>query len=428
MKQIFCLSLLLNTLLLGMAWRRSAHPSPIARIPRTEVGMPMKSSHTRSSRLATAALQPATPWNAIESATPAEFIAKLRAVGCPERTIRDVVAFRLCREYRNQWLKIEEDSARSWNYTRNRDPREWREQNHQKSQLRNEMISALESLSNQSWGTVTCNLLGWPEWDDQLALLSTDKRRQIRELDGRYRELQQEEHLDLRRLTGELDAADLARLRELDSQKRAELERVLSPQELEEYLYHQSPAADYVRNHLLPAKSESEFRAMVRAALESEMSDVQDPLPARYGLPDPESADLRQEREKRKAAFDQRLKEVLGEDRVAQQEAETRTEAERDRQRQQERAEQDRRAQLVAAAESVGVNAEDAGRFYQRLKELEPDLDAKFQELEKSLHGTPEEKQKQMEAAVKKELERIAVETIGEKGRAIVEKLGQQGR
>jgi len=30
MKPILCLSLLLNALLLGMAWRRNAHASPIA--------------------------------------------------------------------------------------------------------------------------------------------------------------------------------------------------------------------------------------------------------------------------------------------------------------------------------------------------------------------------------------------------------------
>src|SRR5207302_7390687 len=108
-------------------------------------------------------------------------------------------------------------------------------------------------------------------------------------------------------------------MREWDLQKRAELETMLSPPELKEYLYRQSPAANYVRNNLPPAKSEGEFRAMVKVALELEMSNTLDSPAGRYGLADPGPIDVQRDREQRKAAFDLRLKEVLGEERVAQQ-------------------------------------------------------------------------------------------------------------
>ncbi|PYJ83409.1 MAG: hypothetical protein DME22_15775, partial [Verrucomicrobia bacterium] len=235
MKRALQFSLLLNVLLLGFAWRRSAHPRPILRQLRTEVGEPLKNSFQRISRSQTAAPQPPTPWDALEAALPAEFIARLRAIGCPEQTIRDIVTFRLCREYRNQWLGVEDDAARSWNYTRNRDQREWRNQNHERTELRNEMISTSESLLNESWGTLTTTLLGWPEGGNQMAFLPVEKRRQIRELDERYRFLGEE--LERWRFTGDLDADDLTLMREWDLQKRAELETMLSPQDLKEYLY-----------------------------------------------------------------------------------------------------------------------------------------------------------------------------------------------
>src|SRR6266496_1895065 len=62
--------------------------------------------------------QTAMPWDAIEEASPAALIARLRAAGCPEQTTRWIVAFRVCRQYRERWLAWQAKAARAWDYTR----------------------------------------------------------------------------------------------------------------------------------------------------------------------------------------------------------------------------------------------------------------------------------------------------------------------
>ena len=77
----------------------------------------------------------------------------------------------------------------------------------------------------------------------------------------------EEENLMSRGQDGDIQG----RMRQLEKEKWAELARLLSPQELEEYRYRNSAAANYVRQNAPEARSEAEFRAMVRLAEEMEM-------------------------------------------------------------------------------------------------------------------------------------------------------------
>ncbi len=370
-----------------------------------------------------ARLQQPNAWSSIAAADAEQLITNLRAIGCPEQTIRDIVVMQVCREYRNRLLAVETDDARAWDYTRQQSRDFWRERNEQRADLRDEMISKLESFFGQSWTSLTTSLRGGPEWGrDPLESFSVETRRQIRDVDAKYRrelgELQQ------KKWTGDLDVADMARLRDLERQKRAALASILSPQELEEYLYRQSPAADYVRRNQPQAESEAEFRAMVKVALAMEMSEATDALPGRYGLAVPDGT--KSEAEKRKAEFDRRLKELLGENRIAEQKAEQQARESEAAKAANVQDEERFQQQLAAMAAEAGVSAEDAIRFYKRLKELEPTLDAKFKEMEKNLTGAPQEKQKQMQAAIKAEMEKVAVEIMGEAGRAVIEKMDKK--
>lgn len=413
MKRVLQISILLNVVLLAVAGWRSKHEPPMPRPLRTEVRESLQdSARWRGSSPA----QQSNAWSFIASADPQQFITNLRAIGCPEQTIRDIVVMQVCREYRNRLLAIETDDARAWDYTRQQSRDYWRERNEQRADLRDEMISKLESLFGQSWMSLTTSLRGGPEWGrDPLESLSVETRRQIRDVDRKYRrelgELQQ------KKWTGDLDVADMARLRDLEGQKRAALANVLSPQELEEYLYRQSPAADYVRRNQSGAKSESEFRTMVKLALEMEMSEAAAALPSRYGLAIPD--DAKREAEQRRAEFDRRLKELLGETLIAERKAEEQEREAEATKAQEAQSEQRFQQQLITTAAEVGVGAEDANRFFKRMMELK----TKFDEMEKNLTGTPQEKQKQMEAAVKAEMEKVAIETMGEKGPTLIEKM-----
>jgi hypothetical protein len=82
------------------------------------------------------------------------------------------------------------------------------------------------------------------------------------------------------------------------------------------------------------------------------------------------------------------------------------------------------RARVAEIGVSVGISAEDAGRFFDRVRQQQKVLGQRFEEMEKSLTGSPEEKHRQMRAAVEKELNKLAIETLGDKGPALVKKMG----
>ena len=81
------------------------------------------------------------------------------------------------------------------------------------------------------------------------------------------------------------------------------------------------------------------------------------------------------------------------------------------------------RARLAQVGASLGIAAEDTGRFFDRIKQQQQILGQKFEKMHKSLTGSPEEKQKQMRAAIQEELNKVAIETLGDKGPALVQKM-----
>lgn len=423
MKRILQISLALNVALLAIVVWRNTRETPMPRTPRGEV----RPANQRSAGVRVLSRAPsaetATPWRIIEDKDPRRFIEKLRAIGCPEQTIRDIVTLRVCREFRNRLLELEATAARSWDYTHQQNREYWHARNLQQQDLRAEMITTLESLLGRSWQSLTASVMGRPDWgQESLESSSVEARRRIREVEQKFR--RELNDLQQRQGTGEFDLEDAARVRDLEHQKRMALAEILSPQELEDYLYRQSPAADYVRRNVPAAKSESEYRVMVKLALEMEMSGEVDTLASRYGqVGDAYPDDLRKTVQDRKAAFDQALKEMLGEARIAEQKAEGIALGEAAKKEREAQNELRARAQVVEVAESVGIGVEDADRFFNRIKELQPVLEPKFNELQKKLTGTDEEKQTQLKVAMQAEFEKIAVETLGEKGRALVKKM-----
>jgi hypothetical protein len=81
------------------------------------------------------------------------------------------------------------------------------------------------------------------------------------------------------------------------------------------------------------------------------------------------------------------------------------------------------RAHLAELAASVGISAQDASRFFDRLKQQEKVLGQRFAEMQENLSGSPEEKQTQIRAAIEEELTKLAAKTLGDKGPALVQKM-----
>jgi len=94
---------------------------------------------------------------------------------------------------------------------------------------------------------------------------------------------------------GPSDPESQARRQELEREKAAAVAAILTPAEYEGYQMWESPAARYVRSSLPAAKSEAEFRAMVKVAAEFDLGSNPVGAAARYGLApdDPEEGACR---------------------------------------------------------------------------------------------------------------------------------------
>lgn len=424
MKRLLQVSLWLNLLLVvGLVWRNEFRIST-ARIPRMEVGEPASVVFQRRAAPTAFAAIARTPWQSLDSRDIPRWMANLRAIGCPEATLRELVVFRVCRESRRRFLELESESARVWGLTRNESPREQQARQEQVRQVRSEMIFNLESLLDKRFPEIGAELMGWAGFpEDGLSSLSAGQRRQVRDWESSFSRLTDE--LRQKAARGNFSLEDLAAFRQAEQDRRAALSGLLTPDQFSSYLYQQSSAANYVRQNLPEAKSELEFRSVVDLAARFGMVNDTPGMSPPVGTSQ-EDDPVFKSYQAQEAAFNQALKDLLGEDRIAEQKAEEEARAAAELKTEIARNEENDRSQLLDMASSVGVNPADALRFFEQVKAQEPDYRTKYAEMEKQLTGTTEEKQKQMENLIKADLNGLAIQLMGAKGPAVIEKLLQQ--
>jgi hypothetical protein len=287
---------------------------------------------------------PATSWAALTPNDLPQFIANLRHVGCPEQTIRDIITLQVCRNYRNRLLDLQTVADRTWDYTRNHSPAAAKEFSRQQSDLPKAMDRELESLLGVSADQLISTVSGWPENRSDYVFLSLEKQGRLRDLHERYRDLTEEARQGL--LSWESDATMDARIKELNLQKQAELAQFLTPQELEALNLRESAAARYVLNYLPEASSEAEFKQMVQAVEEVGIeSPKMGDLFSCYllpGRPDTSNEDAKMATKQAELAV--RLRQLLGEQRIAAQQQEEQARLARAQQQQYERDRQQARA------------------------------------------------------------------------------------
>lgn len=428
MKRNLLLGLLGVVVLAALAWwtsRPSRDPSWQRQV-RVPVSEPGSAKFTKRPAPPATNTPPATPWAALESADPAQFLANLRAIGCPEQTIRDIMTFRLCREYRHRVLDLESETARSRDCTRSESTRSEFERNNQMNEWRRAMDHELETLLGASAARLKACVLGFPIPEYDLAFLTLDQRNSVREINQRYQQLTSEITRGLAPV--ESEAAEAARIRELNRQQQAELAKLLTSQELEKLNLRLSPAAQYVLQNLPEAKSEEEFRAMVQAVETERAGTPKTPnLSQRYAMPGGADSDTDRAQAEKEAQLEARLQEALGASRLAELRQEEQARQAAAEPQKQARDAEEKRERMVFLAEPLGISAEAAGRFVDRLQELAPTLRTEFAAFEKTLTGTPEEKAKQLQAAIQADMSKHASEIIGEKGPALVKIMMEKG-
>jgi hypothetical protein len=203
-------------------------------------------------------------WSAIESTNYVTYINNLRGFGCPEETVRDIILTDIAKTYgkRRAALIGQGKGEKFWlpYPDENGDP----ELQKQLAALEEEQRRLVQELLGVDFQTELAKY-----WQDNEVLeqrmfgfLPEEKQDQLRLLNRKYESLEQEIYT---RSKGELIPEDEEKLRTLEKEKEAEMAKVLTPQEMEEYQLRNSPTATTLRGQLAGFKpTEEEFRRMFK--------------------------------------------------------------------------------------------------------------------------------------------------------------------
>jgi hypothetical protein len=243
-------------------------------------------------------------WNELHSDNPGVLVTRLRAAGFPPRVLQAIVSSLVNEKFlaRREAIIGEMAEAPFWKPTPNAfsDP---------------EKMAALNKL-NRERNEQLRKLLGA---DDPIAdeLQEVYLRRQFGDLPPEKMERLQDVITDYRELRTRLQPAnrpatadDREKLAGLDREMRADLAKVLTPQELEQYDLRSSPTASQLRHRLDAFKpSEDEYRAIFQLS-----RTIEERFPLAAGVMDP------QQQAARRAAEEQlkpQLQALLGAERYA---------------------------------------------------------------------------------------------------------------
>jgi hypothetical protein len=236
-------------------------------------------------------------WSEIESDDYPTFIANLRRIGCPEITIRDIIVADVNQLYaqrraqevvtaESEWWKSEPDLNATEAAVK------------KINDLEKEKADFLTKLLGPNWninftqpsGPGTVALDG-----PVLGKLSPDTKLKVEEIAANAAR-KQIEYVEAQRAAGKpLEPAEMARIR---AEHRAELAKVLAPDQLEEYLLRHSAEADQLREQLRGFNATpDEFRAIFRAR-----DEIDNDIQLHYSGTDANSVRMRQELEQKRDA------------------------------------------------------------------------------------------------------------------------------
>lgn len=256
-------------------------------------------------------------WAQLESEDYREYVARLRAIGCPEQTLREIVIadldkllapeLRAAYGHRDElkyWHSEEEEMANDV------DHRELAKKEREIEQRKRDII---RELVHADLARERMRQSGQEDLNERrLAFLPEDRRTQVRELIEKYDEAEsglREKELDD---AEPLSVADQAQLRDLRQRRETELNSLLAPAEREQFDLWLSPTANAVRYALYGMKAtEQEFIAIYRA---------RKPFEERWGKYDVDVLDenTRRQRESDRAQVEGAIQQSLGETRYAE--------------------------------------------------------------------------------------------------------------
>ncbi len=202
-------------------------------------------------------------WSQVESSDYRAYIANLRAIQCPESTIKDIILTDVMKLYAAQRGQFYHNGRefKFWETDEKRklNARQVEEREKQLATIDKEIPSVLRELLGLNYEReINKYFVDSNEDVRRLNFLPEEKRDQLLAL---REEIEGMKERVLEAANGNLSPADLELLQKIESQRKIELEKLLSGSELAEFELRTSETADRLRADLIGFNpTESEFR------------------------------------------------------------------------------------------------------------------------------------------------------------------------
>jgi len=245
-------------------------------------------------------------WTSVESADYLEYIANLRAVGCPEETVRDIIIADVNKLYASKIAALypAPKDFKFWRVEDRLARNEDRERDAKRRELGEEKRLLIRELLGIDYDEELARLSGRPTEDDlRYGFLSPEKQEQTKALREKYRAMERALFTD-----GNLTSENRAKFMALRAEGDAALVALLGPADYEQYQFRNSSTARNMRENLTGFQpTEEEFKQIfqVRKAYDDLYASSRDGRDA--------AAD--QERKAAQQKLEDQLKSVLGVDR-----------------------------------------------------------------------------------------------------------------
>jgi hypothetical protein len=258
-------------------------------------------------------------WGALESTNYVVYINNLRAFGTPEETIRDIILTDIAKTYsrRKAEVRAQGGGYRWWQTSETGEVDDEADPalKERLDEIDAEQHALVQELLGVDFDTELARYWGGDDYENRLyGFLTEDKRDRVSELQERFDELERQIYDGSK---GFLLDKDEEMLRQLQTQREAELAQLLTPEELEEFHLRNSPTAANLRAQLHGFNpSQEEFRRLFRL-----QKTFDDRFNSGFNLTDPAQADVQAAaQEQAQQALDQEMRRSLGSQRYAEYE------------------------------------------------------------------------------------------------------------
>jgi hypothetical protein len=328
------LSLGLNLVLLAtvchFALRRPvAKPAPreVRMMPVNEPGATTE-AETNSESVVTDPGVEAFSWTQLTSTDFKVYRDRLRAIGCPEETVRDIILAEINEKFRPRRAEIVAGvQGRFWEISaKGKDAlKEWEIPLKQLDEERQALIE--EVLGTSLEDEQLTRQRQTRSREKRYAWLPAEKQGQLVELELESQKRTQAVWAEIRkRQNAEPTEADNQKFKALEDELMAARQKLLSPEEFLEYRLRDSSAGNWANR--LPGfeTTETEWRAVAQLKLEHQEAlqkmapELDEAFMNRYGKGESDARDAKEVRRQMQAELDATMKSTLGPERFAEYE------------------------------------------------------------------------------------------------------------